>query len=179
MEKTLPQRTLVIGGAASGKSAWAEAFVSASGLRPVYVATGQAFDEEMRQKISRHKDRRGPEWRTIEEPFDIGSALANCASGEVVLIDCATLWLTNHLLAENNLKDETSQFAKLITDTHLHLIVVTNEVGDGIVPMDAMSRHFREAQGQLNQRLASEADLVVRVTAGLPMALKGTLPSWM
>lgn len=177
MKKTLPRRTLVIGGAASGKSAWAEAFVSASRFQPAYIATAQAFDDEMAEKIAHHKKRRGPEWLSIEEPLDLRGALAQCPENAMALIDCATLWLTNHMIKDADIAAQTEAFVKLVTRAPVPLVVVSNEVGDGIVPGDAMSRRFRNAQGYLNQRLAAEADLVVRVTVGLPLALKGEIPA--
>lgn len=150
--------------------------VRASGLSPVYIATAQAFDDEMKAKIEAHKTQRGAGWRTVEAPIDVASALAGCTADEMVLLDCATLWLTNLLLAD---QDTTYHFETLITSLvacPCPVVVVSNEVGQGIVPENKLARRFRTQQGQLNQRLAADADIAVLVTAGLPLALKGTVP---
>jgi adenosylcobinamide kinase / adenosylcobinamide-phosphate guanylyltransferase len=172
----LPNHTLVLGGAASGKSAFAERLVIGTGLLPVYVATAQAFDAEMAAKIARHRDARGQGWRTLEEPRDVARALSGVTGGEAVLIDCATLWLTNVILAEGDLQAEETAFMTALDACAAPVVIVSNETGQGIVPDDALARRFRNAQGALNQRLAARADLVVVVMAGLPLVLKGTLP---
>lgn len=175
---TLPHLSLVIGGAASGKSAFAEALVRDTGRPRVYVATATATatDDEMRAKIARHRALRGLDWTTVEEPFDMGAALATVAADQVVLVDCATLWLTNHLLAEHDLEAECAALQEALAASAAPVVVVTNEVGQGIVPDNALSRRFRNAQGALNRQLASRAGLVVTVIAGLPLVLKGALP---
>jgi adenosylcobinamide kinase/adenosylcobinamide-phosphate guanylyltransferase len=172
----LPKLTLVLGGAASGKSTWAEGLVTGAGLDRVYIATAQAFDDEMRAKIDAHRIQRGPDWRTIEAPLDLGAALAGVSSGEVVLLDCATLWLSNHLLADNDLTAEGAGLMAALHACPAPVVVVSNEVGQSVVPDNALARRFQGAQGRLNQRLAAEAELVVQVIAGLPQVLKGTLP---
>lgn len=174
----LPPLTLVLGGAGSGKSAFAEKLISESGLDRVYIATSQAFDDEMRNKIFRHQEMRGAGWRTVEAPFDPGEALAAAAPGQALLVDCLTMWLTNHLLAGHDLAERQ---AALLADLgraqgRAPVVVVSNEVGQGIVPDNALSRRFREAQGRLNQAVAARAGLVVAVMAGLPLVLKGRLP---
>ncbi len=174
--KVLSGLTFVLGGAASGKSAWAEKLIESKRLNAVYVATGQAFDDETKNKIEIHRARRDARWRTVEAPLEIGSALATAAPNEPVLIDCATMWLSNHLLQGGDL-DQAQE--DLITDLRTctsSIVIVSNEVGQGIVPENALARQFREAQGRLNIALAAEADLVVQVIAGLPQVLKGTLP---
>ncbi len=172
----LPNLTLILGGAASGKSAYAESLVSGSGRSRVYVATAQAFDDEMRAKLTRHRQIRGPGWRTIEAPLDLAPALGQASGQEAVLLDCITMWLSNHLLNEHDLeKAETALFSALDTCA-APVVVVANEVGLSVVPENALARRFREAQGRLNQRLAARADLVVNVIAGLPQVLKGNLP---
>ena len=176
MKKNLPLRTLVIGGAASGKSRWAEAFVLKSEIVPTYVATAQAFDDEMIKKIDIHRSRRDARWTVIEEPLRLEAAILNCPTGSIALIDCAPLWLSNHLLGGSELDAESGQFGDMVTNTPVPVVIVTNEVGDGIVPSDAITRQFRQAHGHMIQVLAAQCDLVVRVTAGLPMTLKGTLP---
>lgn len=170
----LPRLTLVLGGAASGKSAWAENLLLQSGLRPVYVATGQAFDAETRDKIKVHKARRGAEWALLEAPLDVASVWPDVVDGQGILLDCATMWLSNRMLAEQPLETAPSDFLAALSFASAPVIVVSNEVGQGIVPDNAMARQFREAQGRLNIAVAAKADLVVQVVAGLPNVLKGT-----
>jgi len=172
----LPTLTLVIGGAASGKSNFAEQLVESSGQAKTYLATAQAHDSEMTAKIIRHRNSRSNGWRTIEAPLNLSAPLADATANDTVLVDCATLWLTNHLLAESDLEAAESTLLTALATCKAPVVVVTNEVGSGIVPENVISRRFREAQGLLNQRMAAQAGLVVTVTAGLPMVLKGTLP---
>ncbi len=174
----LPPLALVLGGAASGKSAYAETLVrGASGSR-VYLATAEAYDDEMRAKISRHQDMRAADgWTTIEAPLDAASALSAAAPDQVVLLDCATLWLSNHMLAGDDLAVATAALMKALAACAAPVVIVSNEVGLSVVPDNALARRFQQAQGTLNQRLAAEAGLVVLVTAGLPLPLKGTLSS--
>jgi len=174
MQIALPPLTLVLGAAASGKSSYAERLAEATGAPMTYIATAESRDEEMRVKIVAHQARRGPGWTTIEAPFDIAPALAE-AEG-VALVDCATFWLTNHLLAGHDLVTEETRLFKALAASPVPVIVVSNEIGAGIVPENALARHFRAAQGGLNQSLAARADLVVAVMAGLPLVLKGRLP---
>ncbi|MCC6863722.1 MAG: bifunctional adenosylcobinamide kinase/adenosylcobinamide-phosphate guanylyltransferase [Rhodobacteraceae bacterium] len=175
----LPSLTLVTGGARSGKSRLAEALVTGSGQICRYIATAQPWDDEMRDRIAQHQTDRGAAWITVEAPLDLPSALAGTGPGEAVLIDCATLWLTNHLLADHDLDAQVSSFLAACLACKFSIVVVSNEVGWGIVPDNALARRFRDAQGRLNQRIAVEAGLVVGVMAGLPMVLKGVLPPWM
>lgn len=171
-----PSLTLVIGGASSGKSIWAEEFVLKQKISPVYIATAQSFDAEMDLKILNHKRQRGAGWTTIEAPFDAAAPLAEIAPDKPVLFDCATLWLSNHLLAGHDLATEETTLLRALANCRGPVTIVSNEVGAGIVPENALSRQFRDAQGKLNQKLAAQADLVVTVMAGLPLVLKGTLP---
>jgi adenosylcobinamide kinase/adenosylcobinamide-phosphate guanylyltransferase len=173
---TLPKLTLVLGGAASGKSAFAERLIMAQSGHPTYIATSQVFDDEMAKKVAKHRGMRGDGWVTIEEPLDITAAFAKAPKGQPVLIDCATLWLTNMILGDHDVTDGTAQFLDAVASAPDPVVVVSNEVGQGIVPENALARLFRNAQGKLNQDIASAADLVVFVTAGLPMTLKGSLP---
>ncbi len=168
-----PNLTFVLGGAASGKSLFAEQLVVTTGKRRVYLATSQVFDDEMRLKIRQHIAQRGSGWATIEAPFDLSPELAMLTADQVCLIDCATMWLTNHLLAENDLEDAQAKLLNALTTCAAQVVIVSNEVGHGIVPDNALSRRFREAQGRLNIALAAHADRVVQVTAGLPLVLKG------
>jgi adenosylcobinamide kinase / adenosylcobinamide-phosphate guanylyltransferase len=173
---SLPALTLVIGGARSGKSAFAERLVTTTTRPRRYIATAEAWDDEMRDRIARHRLDRGGDWTTVEAPLDLPAALASATSAEVVLIDCATLWLTNHLLADHDLDGETAALVTALATCAAPVVIVTNETGWGIVPDNALARRFRDAQGRLNQRLAAEAGLVVTVIAGLPLVLKGQLP---
>ena len=171
-----PRITLVLGGAASGKSAWAEAVAVGIGLPRIYIATAQAFDDEMAAKIAAHRRQRGAGWRTVEAPHELPAALADVPAGNVVLVDCATMWLSNRLLAEADLEAECAGLMSALTECASPVVIVSNEVGQGIVPDTALARRFREAQGRLNRQIAARADRVVAVIAGLPLALKGDLP---
>ncbi|MBZ8118228.1 bifunctional adenosylcobinamide kinase/adenosylcobinamide-phosphate guanylyltransferase [Roseovarius sp. LXJ103] len=172
----LPRLSLVLGGAASGKSAFAEALVMRTARPRHYIATAQAFDDEMRAKIAAHLVQRGDGWRTHEAPLDLAPALSAAAPGDVVLLDCATLWLSNHILAEHDLAQAEGALMAALGACAAPVVVVSNEVGLSVVPDNKLARRFQNAQGALNQRLAAEAALVVQVIAGLPQVLKGTLP---
>lgn len=172
----LPRLSLVLGGAASGKSAYAERLVARSGRTPVYVATAQAFDDEMRAKIAAHRARRGTGWQDVEAPHALPEAVAALPAGAATLIDCATMWLSNLMLAEADLPAAGAALDAALRAAAGPIVIVSNEVGQGVVPDTPLGRRFRDAQGALNQSLAARADLVVAVMAGLPLALKGTLP---
>ena len=167
--------TFILGGAASGKSAFAEQLCANTGKDKVYWATAQIFDTEMREKVSRHLEQRGSGWATIEEPETAAQVLDPLNSRQVCLMDCATMWLTNHLLAEHDLNAATDELLAAISRCQADLVIVSNETGLGIVPENNLARRFREAQGRLNIALAARADTVVQVTAGLPLVLKGAL----
>ena len=167
--------TFVVGGAASGKSALAENLVTNTERPKTYIATAQAFDAEMEAKIARHRDMRGPDWTTVEAPINLGLALARVPANHVVLIDCLTLWLTNLLLDEQD-PDRATEALLAALDDAPPTVLVSNEVGQGIVPTNPLARRFREAQGRLNIRMAARADTVVHVVAGLPNVLKGQMP---
>lgn len=171
----LPKLSFVLGGAASGKSAFAEGLVVQTGAPKVYVATAEIYDDEMRAKVDAHLEMRGETWRTIEAPRDLTPALESVRSDEVVLLDCATMWLSNQVMAESDLVEETDRLLAAINNCAGRVVVVSNEVGMGIVPDNALARRFRDKQGKLNQRIAAEADLAVFVIAGLPTILKGQL----
>ncbi|MFN3575857.1 MAG: bifunctional adenosylcobinamide kinase/adenosylcobinamide-phosphate guanylyltransferase [Tabrizicola sp.] len=176
MTGSLPPLTLVIGGARSGKSAFAERLVTDTGRPRRYIATAEAWDDEMRARIARHREDRGADWTTVEAPLDLAAALAATGPEEVALIDCATLWLTNHLLAGHDLPAEVQHLLSALAACPAPVVIVSNETGWGIVPENALARRFRDEQGRLNQRLAHQAGLVVTVIAGLPLVLKGSLP---
>jgi adenosylcobinamide kinase / adenosylcobinamide-phosphate guanylyltransferase len=169
----LPDLSVVIGGARSGKSALAERLIVASGCMRRYIATAEARDDEMAARIARHVQDRGPGWVTVEAPHDLTGALGSAEPGEAVLLDCATLWLSNRLLAGADLDADTAGLLAALQACAAPVVVVTNEVGMGIVPDNALARAFRDAQGRLNQRLAMRAARVIGVMAGLPFVLKG------
>ena len=171
---SVPKLTLVLGGARSGKSRHAEGLIAALPPPWTYVATAEAGDEEMAARIKSHRERRGAQWRTIEAPRELAKALAACGDGPV-LVDCLTLWLSNLMLAEANVEEETAQLEETLAATKGPLVLVANEVGSGIVPSHALGRRFRDMQGVLNQRIAARAERVILMVAGLPLALKGTL----
>ncbi|MDP3264845.1 MAG: bifunctional adenosylcobinamide kinase/adenosylcobinamide-phosphate guanylyltransferase [Tabrizicola sp.] len=173
---SLPALSLVIGGARSGKSGYAERLLTLAARPRRYIATAEAWDDEMRDRIARHRLDRGPAWTTVEAPLDLAAAIAASPATDAVLVDCATLWLTNHLLADHDLDSTTTALLAALAACPAPVVIVTNETGWGIVPDNALARRFRDAQGRLNQRLAAQATLVVTVIAGLPLALKGTLP---
>jgi adenosylcobinamide kinase / adenosylcobinamide-phosphate guanylyltransferase len=167
-----PHLTLVLGGARSGKSRHAEALVTAAGPPWVYVATAQAGDAEMAARIAHHRARRGAGWHTIEAPHDLAAAIAAAPTGRL-LVDCLTLWLTNRMLAEADIEAETGELEAALSSRKVPVMVVSNEVGSGIVPDNALARRFVDLQGRLNQRIAARADRVVLVVAGLPLIVKG------
>jgi len=166
--------TLVLGGARSGKSAFAQraAETAAAGGRPVLIATGQAFDDEMSERIARHQADRGDAWRTVEAPLDLAGALNRLGEHETVVVDCLTLWLSNHMLADTDLATERSTLIEAVANCRARLWLVSNEVGWGVVPETALGRRFRDEAGRLHQDLAAVADEVVMVVAGLPLRLK-------
>ena len=166
--------TLVIGGAASGKSAFAEKLVADTGKNRIYLATARVFDDEMAIKVGRHKDMRGAGWHTVETPLTPETALDECASADVALLDCATMWLMNHLMDESDLASARINLLEGLTRCKADCVIVTNELGLGIVPADPLSRRFRQEQGELNQLLAATSDTVYYVIAGLSQRLKGS-----
>jgi adenosylcobinamide kinase/adenosylcobinamide-phosphate guanylyltransferase len=165
---------LVLGGARSGKSRHAEQRAEAEPGALVYIATGQAFDAEMEERIARHRADRGPRWRTVEAPLELPQAIAaEAGPGRVVLVDCLTLWASNLLLAERDGEAEAARLATLLRDAAGPVILVSNEVGLGIVPDNALARRFRDVAGRINQIVAAAVDEAVFVAAGLPLRLKG------
>lgn len=168
--------TLVLGGARSGKSRQAEALTlaAAGALPPVYIATAQVFDAEMAERIALHRAQRaGQGWVLREAPLDLAGVLAEAPAGAAVLVDCLTLWLSNHLLAGHDLEAEGQALRAALAAREGPVVLVSNEVGLGIVPENAMARRFRDAAGRLNQDLAAQAGRVIFVAAGLPLFLKG------
>ncbi|RUT91479.1 bifunctional adenosylcobinamide kinase/adenosylcobinamide-phosphate guanylyltransferase [Mesorhizobium sp. USDA-HM6] len=164
--------TFIIGGARSGKSAHAEALATASPSPWVYIATAQAYDDEMRERIALHRSRRGEGWVTVDAPLDLTGAIEALPDHQAVLIDCLTLWLTNHMLAEHDLEAECRRLCDVLSRPRGPWLVVSNEVGLGIVPDNALARRFRDAAGRLNQQVAAVADSVLMMVAGLPLKVK-------
>jgi adenosylcobinamide kinase/adenosylcobinamide-phosphate guanylyltransferase len=164
--------TLVIGGARSGKSRYAESLITALPPPWIYAATGQGLDAEMVARIEAHRARRGPGWTTVEAPRDLAATLTAHAETPI-LVDCLTLWLSNLMMADAQLEPEIDRLAQALAKVAAPVVLVANEVGSGIVPDNALARRFRDLQGGLNQRIAALADQVVLVVAGLPLFLKG------
>ena len=166
-------RVLVVGGQRCGKSRYAEGLVAASGLTPVYLAVATAGDGEMAARIADHSRRRGEDWRTVEEPLDIADVLAReSAAGTVVLVECLTLWLSNLMGADRDIDAATDELIDALERTSGPVVLVSNEVGSGIVPDNALARRYADALGILNQRVAAIATQVVLVAAGQPLMLK-------
>ncbi len=163
----------MLGGARSGKSRYAERLLLGSGLAPVYVATAQALDDEMAARIAQHRARRGASWRTVEEPLHlVGTLRRECDERRAVLVDCLTLWVTNLMVAQRPVGAEMARLVEMLPGLPGALVLVSNEVGLGIVPTDAMARAFIDHAGWLHQRIAEQADDVVLMAAGLPLHLK-------
>lgn len=174
--ETTFETTLVLGGASSGKSNIAEQMCMAQDLPRIYVATAQVYDDEMRAKVDAHKIERGAEWTTLEVPLDVAAALNDAPAGHIILLDCLTMWLTNHMLDEADIDAQTDRLISALQTCASPVVIVSNEVGQGIVPENALARRFRIAQGVLNRKIAATTPRVIGVMAGLPFALKGTLP---
>lgn len=170
----LPPVTLVLGGARAGKSRYAEALIDRSGAETaVYIATAEAGDVEMATRIAAHRARREGKWLTIEAPLELAEAvLANAAAARPVLIDCLTLWLSNLMHAGHDCDDAFDQLVEAFEGLVCPIVLVSNEVGLGIVPDNKLARDFRDLAGRLNQRIAERAERVVFVAAGLPLLLK-------
>jgi adenosylcobinamide kinase / adenosylcobinamide-phosphate guanylyltransferase len=171
---SVPKLTFVIGGARSGKSRYGESVIATLPPPWNYVATAEALDADMAERIAAHRARRGPQWRTIEAPRDLAAALKGCDTTPV-LVDCLTLWLSNHMLAEADIELEMARLEDALAAAKTPIVLIANEVGSGIVPDHPLGRKFRDLQGVLNQRMAARADRVVLIVAGLPLTLKGSL----
>jgi adenosylcobinamide kinase / adenosylcobinamide-phosphate guanylyltransferase len=170
---TPPRRVLVLGGVRSGKSAYALRLAEASGLERVFVATGEASDAEMRERIARHRAERDARWRTVEAPLDLPDMLAaEARAGRVLVVDCLTLWLSNLILAERDAERSTAALSAALRDAAGPVLLVSNEVGQGIVPATPLGRAFRDAQGRLNQSVAEACEAVVLMAAGCPVLVK-------
>jgi adenosylcobinamide kinase/adenosylcobinamide-phosphate guanylyltransferase len=172
MVETQTSLTLVVGGARSGKSSHAEALIGAHAAPWTYIATAQAFDDEMEERIGHHRARRDGRWRTLDTPFDLAQTLETMPRGAPVLVDCLTLWLSNIMLAERDIDAETRALSQVLAAPRGPWVVVANEVGMGIVPENALARRFRDEAGRLNQMVATLADSVAFTVAGLAVTVK-------
>jgi adenosylcobinamide kinase/adenosylcobinamide-phosphate guanylyltransferase len=174
MAELSPGTVFVLGGARSGKSAFAERLAAESGLQRHYIATGRAWDEEMTARIAHHRQTRGDDWKTHEEPLDLVGALRQFDAGNnVILVDCLTLWVTNLMMDGRDMAEEFSALAEHVAEAAARLILVSNEVGLGIVPENRMARDFRDHAGRVHQLIAGKAREVYFVAAGLPLKMKG------
>lgn len=168
------QIALVLGGARSGKSSFAQALAENETGDLIYIATAQAFDAEMTERIARHRSDRGPRWQTVECPLGLADAIAeHQGEGKTILVDCLTLWLSNLMLGDHDIAAAVSDLITGLKDSSAKVVLVSNEVGQGIVPDNALGRRFRDEAGWLNQAAARAATNVWFVTAGLPQQLKG------
>jgi len=163
---------LVLGGAESGKSRFAENLIIQSGRPRRYIATAQGWDNEMKKKIADHQAQRGFDWITCEAPIDIVEAIQAAGINEIILLDCITLWLTNLMMAEHNIEAYSKILLDALSKPPCPIVIVSNEVGQGITPYNSMSRAFLKYQANINQRLAALAQQVFFITAGLPHMLK-------
>lgn len=167
-----PHLTLVLGGARSGKSRHAEALIEARPPPWAYIATAQAYDEEMRARIAEHQARRSGNWITADAPLALPDAIRTVTAGRPILVDCLTLWLTNLILAEQDTAAAGADLIAACKAASGPVILVANEVGLGIVPDNALARRFRDEAGRLHQSLAAQAGRVIFMVAGLPMQVK-------
>jgi adenosyl cobinamide kinase/adenosyl cobinamide phosphate guanylyltransferase len=168
-----PKLTLVVGGARSGKSRYAENLIASLPPPWFFVATAQAGDDEMAARIAAHRARRGSSWQTVEAPYELAEAVV-LAQPMPVLVDCLTLWLSNLMLQATDIEAEIARLEGALEAASAPVVLVSNEVGSGIVPEHVLGRKFRDVQGVLNQRMAVRADRVVLMVAGLPLAVKET-----
>ncbi|MBB6485088.1 bifunctional adenosylcobinamide kinase/adenosylcobinamide-phosphate guanylyltransferase [Rhizobium lusitanum] len=174
MSSSTSQAVFVLGGARSGKSRFAESLIVDTRLERHYVATGRAWDDEMRERIAQHRADRGDLWRTHEEPLDLVAQLAAVdAEGRAILVDCLTLWVTNLMMAERDMAAEFAALTEFLPKARSRLVLVSNEVGLGIVPENRMARAFRDHAGRLHQMVAAESAEVYFIAAGLPLKMKG------
>ena len=168
---------LILGGARSGKSRLGQIYAEGSAKSPVLVATAEARDDEMRQRIAHHKAGRGGRWRLVEEPLALHEILGREARGDrILVVDCLTLWLSNLMLGTHDYTARCEDLAAAVATLRGPVIFISNEVGTGIVPANALARQFRDAQGRLNQLMAAACTTVIWVCAGLPTILKPNLP---
>ncbi|MCY4005482.1 MAG: bifunctional adenosylcobinamide kinase/adenosylcobinamide-phosphate guanylyltransferase [Rhodobacteraceae bacterium] len=167
---------LVLGGASCGKTALAQQMTERWGESPAYIATAEPFDPEMKEKIHRHRATRGDNWITIEEPLKIAEILQDQGDWNAVLIDCLTMWVMNLIIADTDVTNATVNLIDAAIGCPVPVVMVSGETGMGIVPSGKLSRQFSQELGQVNQLIASQANLVILTVAGLPIALKGSIP---
>ncbi|MBL8906817.1 MAG: bifunctional adenosylcobinamide kinase/adenosylcobinamide-phosphate guanylyltransferase [Rhizobiales bacterium] len=168
---------LVLGGARSGKSAYAESRAAAHAGDKIYIATAEVTDAEMGERIRHHQDRRGKGWLTVEAPLDLSAALRELdAPNRVILIDCVTVWINNLIFHDRAVEPAVADFCAALSQAEGKIIMVSNEVGFGIVPENVLARRFRDLAGRANQSIAATADEVVLVVAGLPLTMKRSAP---
>ena len=179
IRKSNPRVILVLGGARSGKSRYAQQLAERSWRHPCYLATSEILDDEMADRVRLHRSKRGRRWGCIEEPLEVARAIGRrTKGGDGLLLDCITLWLSNVMLKEgvDAVPLRKAELRKALRATRRPVILVSNEVGMGIVPENALARQFRDQAGWLNQELAEDAGTVVFVAAGIPLVLKGKAP---
>ena len=161
-----------IGGARSGKSKSAEIHTLKFGLPATYIATCEVLDEEMAQRVKKHQARRDESWSTLFTPLNLADEIQKIGSNKPILVDCLTLWLSNHLLKNNDLEREIDELANSLKNSNANIVLVSNEVGTGIVPDNALAREFRDNAGFMNQKIASVSDEVYWVVAGIQTQIK-------
>ena len=164
--------TLVLGGARSGKSLYAEKLLQETGKPKTYIATGQARDAEMSERIAAHQGRRGDDWQTIEAPLNVCGVLPDVAAGGIVLVDCVTLWVSNLMAGGHDVEKEVQRFCDLLARIECEVVIVSNEVGLGIVPDNALARRFRDEAGRANQMIAGACDRGGFIAAGQALVMK-------
>lgn len=168
-----PKNTLILGGTRSGKSSFAQRLAEENGGEWIYIATAEAFDAEMADRINRHRKDRAPNWQTVEENRNIANVIRDKSSrGTILLIDCLTLWLSNLMMAKADIETEVDNLLSALDRAQGSVILVSNEVGSGIVPESPLGREFRDESGRMNQRIAATVQEVALITAGLPLWLK-------
>jgi adenosylcobinamide kinase / adenosylcobinamide-phosphate guanylyltransferase len=177
----LKQITLVIGGCKSGKSRQALALAEKINARGTFIATCEPFDAELKERVARHKAQRDASWRTVDAPIHLAEAVSTCSgTSEILVVDCLTLWINNLLLItedETRISEHISQLLDALSTVSCPVILVSNEVGAGIVPENRLARLFRDLAGVANQRVAAIADTVIYMVAGIPMIIKGMADS--
>ena len=176
--KSASHVTFILGGARSGKSAFAEEIcqklAAAENKQLIYIATAEAFDQEMQERIDLHIHRRGDHWQTINTPLDLPDQIRNLTSDQVALVDCLTIWLNNLIYHEKNIHHALDDLSQALKAAPCPVMLVSNEIGLGLVPMDKLSRRFRDHSGTMNQQIAALASTVYFVAAGLPIKMKPT-----
>ncbi|MBL1242217.1 MAG: bifunctional adenosylcobinamide kinase/adenosylcobinamide-phosphate guanylyltransferase [OCS116 cluster bacterium] len=177
----MSMKQLILGGARSGKSLFAENLAldlhaenlkNSASANLIYIATSPPIDDEMDERINAHKTRRADVWQTIEQPINVAETLATMSAKSTILIDCLTLWINNLIFKNLNVEQHFDALCQAVVESPANIIMVSNELGMGLVPEDKLSREFRDYQGQLNQLMAQKVDKVAFVVAGLPLWVK-------